>query len=135
MGRAASFDPPDLDTTGILERAALDAGWPGGKTGKKAKTAQLWYERFLELCYDNPGSAPPLLTSEADELWHTHITFTQQYRNYCESILGYYLDHIPNVPRRPPTPAEVAAAKKAYQQWGLAVVRTITPDMIVGCHP
>lgn len=135
MARATGFVPPDLDSTGILARAAADEGWPGGATGKTAQKAELWYDRFLELCYDNPGSAPPLLTSEADQLWHTHITFTQQYTNWCQSILGFYLDHIPNVPRRPPTAAELAAAKKAYSKWGPTVVKTITPDMIVGCHP
>lgn len=135
MGRAATFDPPDLGSTGILARAAADEGWAGGATGKTAKNAELWYDRFLELCYDSPGSSPPLLTHEADLLWHTHITFTQQYTNYCDSILGFYLDHIPNVPRRPPTAAEVAAAKAAYAKFGAAVVKLILPNMIVGCHP
>ena len=135
MGRAAGFAPPDLVTTGVLAQAAANEGWPGGASGTKAKKAVLWYERFLELCYDSPGSSPPLLTAEADLLWHTHITYTQPYTNYCLSILGFYLDHIPNVPRRDPLPAEVAAAKAAYAKWGVAVVRTITPDMIVACHP
>lgn len=135
MGRAASFKAPDLITTGVLQQAADDEGWPGGVKGEQAKKAVLWYGRFLELCYDSPGSSPPLLTPEADKLWHTHITYTQPYANYCDSILGYFLDHIPNVPRRDPTPAEVAAAKKAYAKFGANVVRAITPDMIVACHP
>ena len=131
MGRAAKFVPPDLATTGVLAQAIADFGWSKTTAGK----AETWYDRFLELCYDNPGSAPPLLTTEADQLWHTHITFTQPYANYCNSILGFYLDHIPNVPRRPPTPAEVATAKAAYKKWGAPVTRTITPNMIVQCKP
>ena len=135
MGRAATFSAPDLDTTGVLARAAADCKWKGGAGGKQAKDAEKWYDRFLQLCYENPGSSPPLLTGDADCLWHTHITFTQQYTNWCNSILGYYLDHIPNVPRRDPTADEVAIAKKLYAKFGPAVVRTITPDMIVQCQP
>jgi len=131
MGRAVKFVPPDLATTGILAQAIADHSWSKATAGK----AETWYDRFLELCYDSPGSTPPLLTAEADQLWHTHITFTAQYTNYCQSILGFYLDHIPNVPRRRPTPAEVAAAKAAYAKWGAPVTKTITPDMIVQCKP
>jgi hypothetical protein len=131
MGRAAKFAPPDLATTGVLAQAISDFGWSKATAGK----AETWYDRFLELCYDNPGSTPPLLTTEADKLWHTHITFTQQYTNYCNSILGFYLDHIPDLPRRPPTPAELAAARAAYAKWGIALARTIRPDMIVQCKP
>lgn len=135
MGRASKFSPPDLDTTGVLDQAAADCNWKGGSTGKQAKDAELWYDRFLELCYDHPGSSPPLLTADADCLWHTHITFTQAYSNWCDSILGYYLDHVPNVPRRPPTPDELAVAKKWYAKWGATVTGKISIDMIVGCKP
>lgn len=131
MGRAAKFSPPDLATTGVLAQAISDFGWSKATAAK----AEGWYDRFLELCYDNPGSTPPLLTAEADKLWHTHITFTQQYANYCNSILGFYLDHIPDVPRRPPTPAEVAAARAWYSKWGTTLARTILPNMIVQCKP
>ena len=129
MGRAASFSPPDLDSNGVLQRAMSDNKW--SKT--RADNARTWYEHFLEVCYSYPGAVVHLMTPDADELWHTHITFTRPYRNYCDSILGYYLDHNPVVPRRAPTAAEKQTAAQQYSQW--TATATVLPDMIIQCHP
>ena len=143
MGRASAFVAPDLINTGILDQAVTENGWKQ----PIADQARVWYDRFLELCYDNPGRPVPILTQNADKLWHTHITFTKQYTNYCMAILGFYLDHIPNVPRRAPTPAEVAAARALYAKFDTASASAtasagntasasiITPDMIIQCTP
>lgn len=128
MGRAASFEEPDLVTNGVLDRARKDNKW----SQAQAQTAQEWYGRFLKVCYKYPGSVVHVMTPGADELWHTHITFTHAYRTYCESILGYYLDHNPVVPRRPPTAAEKATAQKQYSEWN---IRAVLPDMMIQCHP
>lgn len=130
MGRAPSWKAPDLDSTGVLKRAMDDNGWDETRAGE----AQKWYERFLQVCYQNPGDVVHLMTADTDELWHTHITFTQAYRAYCTSIFGDYLDHNPFVPRRAPTPAEKKKAQDQYKQWA-AEVRAVLPDMIIQCHP
>ncbi len=32
---------------------------------------------------------------EVDELWHTFILFTKDYREFCQNYLGQFLDHVP----------------------------------------
>lgn len=30
-----------------------------------------------------------------DEMWHTFLLFTAEYRRYCENHYGFYIDHLP----------------------------------------
>ncbi|HEV2140279.1 MAG TPA: hypothetical protein VGT01_03730 [Candidatus Dormibacteraeota bacterium] len=144
MGKAATFRKPNLVSNGVLARARADNKWNKTTTAR----ARTWYERFLEVCYNNRrGARIYLLTAEADKLWHTHITFTRSYRNYCESVLGSFLDHTPVIPRRAPTKAERARARVQYKKWLVAgkgpgaaggaggASAGILPDMIIQCHP
>ena len=126
MGRAAAFVAPDL--SGILERAKSEYKWTGRND---ATEAELWYDRFLQLVWDNPGGVTYMVGDKADQLWHTHISFTTRYRAYCLAIFGFVLDHTPTPNAPPLTAAETAAAIAAYatKGWG-----PIQPDMIVPCH-
>lgn len=114
MGKAAQFQAPDLEETGILDRAAEDWGWKDQAT---RNLAIKWYVAFLEVVYNNPGGRNVLITREADQLWHTHITFTVKYRQYCEAVLGFYLDHTPQERgyRTTVSPKDVEVAKQAYK--------------------
>ena len=116
MGRAKEFFPPDL--TNILESVAFEEKW----TKAEAEEARHWYERFLMLQWADPANEIVVIDRKADLLWHTHITYTLRYRVYCESCLGYFLDHIPLDRPRKPTKAELDAADVAYRRWtkGLA---------------
>lgn len=126
MGKASEFQAPDLIGTGILERAARDWGWKG-QTEKNQ--AAKWYIAFLHVVYNNPGGENVMVTVEADQLWHTHITFTVKYRQYCEAILGFYLDHTPSIypPKR--TAKDVRNARNAYKavtdDWPDITIRVI----------
>ena len=33
-----------------------------------------------------------------DELWHHFLLFTEEYRRFCETYLGYVIPHLPNDP-------------------------------------
>lgn len=113
MGKAAEFQAPDLISTGILDRAAEDWEWKGQVAKNKAMK---WYVAFLNVVYNNPGGRNFIVTREADELWHTHITFTLKYRQYCEAILGFYLEHTPYPQGYPKATAkDVRAAQQAYK--------------------
>ena len=129
MGKAAEFQAPDLIGTGILDRAEKAGGWKGQATRNRAIK---WYVAFLNLVYNNPGGRNFVITEEADQLWHTHITFTVRYRQYCEAILGFYLDHTPDPYPRKPTAKDVRDAKRAYkpltEDWN-----DIRLEMIVNC--
>ncbi len=30
-----------------------------------------------------------------DPFWHNHILFTSEYRSFCDSVIGHYMDHMP----------------------------------------
>jgi hypothetical protein len=36
---------------------------------------------------------PP--SKDVDEFWHNHILDTKKYREDCQAIFGFYLDHYP----------------------------------------
>ncbi|HKC18791.1 MAG TPA: hypothetical protein VKE27_04095 [Candidatus Dormibacteraeota bacterium] len=127
MGRAVAFQPPDL--TDIIDRAAKDWRW----SPTQKKQARVWYERFLELVYDHPGGMVYIITPEADQLWHTHITFTVRYREYCDGILGFYLEHTPDKYAPTPTAKLVAAVKGVYaaKNWPTS---DINSRSLTSCH-
>lgn len=52
-------------------------------------------KRYLILCALNP-TKPYAMRGPIDEFWHTFVTFTTQYFNFCEMVSGRYLHHIPN---------------------------------------
>lgn len=130
MGKAAEFQAPDLIGTGILARAAEDWGWRKGQIASNRATK--WYVGFLNVVYNNPGGRSFIVTREADQLWHTHITFTLKYRQYCEAILGFYLDHTPLTHTLKATAKDVRDAKRAYKgitdDWN-----DITAELLVNC--
>ena len=39
------------------------------------------------------GMLPP--SEEVDEFWHNHILDTRKYKQDCEQIFGFYLEHYP----------------------------------------
>ena len=54
----------------------------------------LEYRRFLGIIAAYPNDRFPI--SEAvDELWHTHILFTRDYRAMSDEIRGEYINHDP----------------------------------------
>lgn len=122
MGRAPQFEAPDL--SGITDRAARDYNWQGNDEA----TAVKWYVAFLALVYKNPGGQNYIVTTQADQLWHTHMTFTVRYRQYCESVLGFFLDHTPLATVPVLTEPEIQAVQAAYQNVG-----KVSPDLIVPC--
>jgi hypothetical protein len=124
MGKAAKFQPPDLEE--VMDRAASQWGWKASQQ----KNAETWYERFLELVYDNPGGAVYLIDNDADKLWHEHITFTVRYRAYCQSVLGFFLEHTPIFPPPKPTKKQLAAAMAMYTKKGWKPKRV----SMVPCH-
>jgi len=129
MPRATQFVEPDL--TGIIERAASDWKWPKNKPNVSAN-AKMWYVAFLHVVYNSPGGRCFIVTDEADDLWHTHMTFSVRYRQWCESILGFYLDHTPALHDVQATQADADAATAAYSQV-LPSAGQIQPDLIKPC--
>jgi hypothetical protein len=121
MAKAASWFAPQIDD--LVEKVGNAKNW-GAPDKQKAHD---WYNHFLEANWNQAGSEINVLNDKADDLWHEHILNTQRYTNYCLACFGYYLDHFPDV-RRKPTKAELDAVQPAYSpNWPV-------PDSIVSCH-
>ncbi|MFZ2253289.1 MAG: glycine-rich domain-containing protein-like [Minisyncoccia bacterium] len=82
---------PAFDLSIVIERVARDH--PDWST-ERLTAAELEYRRYLALCKMEPKTAL-IPTLDADEVWHTHILHTIQYRGDCKSFFGYFLDHAP----------------------------------------
>lgn len=39
--------------------------------------------------------------SEIDDMWHTFLLFTKDYRDFCQQYLGAFIDHCPNISNEP----------------------------------
>ena len=60
----------------------------------EADSAEVEYKRFLTLKkhYPDVSLVPNRLV---DEFWHAHILDTRAYREDCDAVFGFYLDHFP----------------------------------------
>jgi hypothetical protein len=54
------------------------------------------YIAILIINYRN-GKKVEMVGELIDEVWHTFILFTNEYRKFCETIIGEYIHHEPNV--------------------------------------
>lgn len=54
------------------------------------------YIAILIINYRN-GKKVEMVSELVDEVWHTFILFTNEYRKFCETIIGEYIHHEPNV--------------------------------------
>lgn len=51
------------------------------------------YQRFMALCSAYSGIG--MTSSEVDQLWHVHILHTALYAEFCSTIIGHRVDHLP----------------------------------------
>ena len=85
----------NTDLSAVLKRLVVIDGWKI----KHAKAAIEQYKNylFLKIKYRtnySPQQLPP--SYEIDEVWHAHILHTQQYTDFCHSVMGEYLHHHPH---------------------------------------
>lgn len=65
-------------------------------------------QKFLIICAESNDSLAP--STRIDRIWHEFILHTPDYREYCSSRLGAFIDHLPSeVP-------EVAAYERTLSQ-------------------
>lgn len=81
------------------------------------KQAQHLFEQtkmFLIVCSvsDIPFSPSKIL----DEMWHYFVLHTKDYRYFCETHIGFFLDHVPTEPHNRPqtTQAMIELATKIF---------------------
>lgn len=86
----------------IFNFNSLDSGWIEKKlkeqynwSNKRIAQVRQDYIRFLLLHKWFKGEV--LVPSpDIDRFWHSHIIHTKRYREDCERLFGYFLDHTPN---------------------------------------
>jgi len=67
-----------------------------GWTTKQVKEAIEYYGYFLTLCAEYPN-LPIVPCYQVDQVWHTHILFTEKYASDCEKHIGRFIHHLPFV--------------------------------------
>ena len=100
-----------LDLEYILAKAAKDFRW----NDKRAVQAELWYKRFLKLCYLHRRKPVAAISRNADQLWHYHILDTARYQRDSRALFGNYLNHQPRYRRA--TPEEREAFKESLEMY------------------
>ena len=65
-----------------------------GWTEQQALKAIDRYKAFLFVSYLDP-EVLLVPTQEIDRVWHCHILHTRKYRQDCEMLFGYFIDHEP----------------------------------------
>jgi hypothetical protein len=82
-----------LDLSNIRMKLADPEDGHGYQSGELDLMEQE-YRRFLalHLAYPDMDVVP---CKTVDEIWHQHILDTAAYRNDCDEIFGFFLDHFP----------------------------------------
>lgn len=71
-----------------------------------------------------------VLHQGADQLWHTLLIHSADYRKFCQATFGRFVDHTPNHPSRPVPISAVIAGSELYK----AEFGTLDwNDLAVGC--
>jgi uncharacterized protein (TIGR04222 family) len=99
------FDQDDVaDRFGC--RLARENGWSRQYADRVIRE----YKRFVALAVASTHPVTP--SDQVDQAWHLHLLDTQNYRKFCEDVLGRPLDHQPSRGG----PAERAKYIAAYEE-------------------
>jgi uncharacterized protein (TIGR04222 family) len=71
-------------------KLASNQGWSEDKTWRVIAE----YKKFMFLCMTAPNGASP--SSDVDECWHLHLTFTANYAAFCAETSGKFIHHNPS---------------------------------------
>ena len=99
--------------------------WPMGKVAEKlistgcSKTETvdehiLSYKQFMFFHCLYPKTRCGMYSESADEVWHQHILFTQDYEHFCHEIFGRFIHHTPCNVMDPSS-----AALDEYSTWAM----------------
>jgi hypothetical protein len=90
----------------------------GSKENEVQNLEQMFSElkKFLFICSvsDKPVA---MLDDRVDQMWHEFLVFTKEYRDFCQSYLGKFIDHRPNVSTSPTTLGSKWVFEKMYTEY------------------
>jgi hypothetical protein len=89
---------------GMIERALV----PVQSTVHVDDNLVGWVDQGLRQLYSAAVLAPRVAMPSrlVDAAWHSHITYTQEYHHFCQSVFGRYLHHSPESAMSPEAVAE-----------------------------
>ena len=70
------------------------------------------FKEFMVVCAVKPG--PKVTSAALDQMWHTFLLFTKDYRSFCEQYLGMFINHEPFEYAAPDIYLETRAFAKDY---------------------
>lgn len=62
---------------------------------KRAKMHERELRRYLAICALHPSERFPMFP-KVDGAWHAFLLHTKDYRRFCETVAGRFIDHAPN---------------------------------------
>ncbi len=54
------------------------------------------YKKYIAMCIAHPRLNFPI-SKKVDDLWHTHLLFTQDYHKMCQEQAGHFIHHRPKI--------------------------------------
>lgn len=87
--------------SGVIER--IKSKEPFNKmTDPQIKEIVDEFKKFMAIVVINheTGKRVEMVSELVDEIWHTFILFTNEYRKFCDTLVGEYIHHEPNVDSR-----------------------------------
>lgn len=60
-----------------------------------AKVHERELKRYFILCGTYPEELLMMFSPEVDNLWHTFILYTKDYKKFCKEVFGYFMHHCP----------------------------------------
>lgn len=92
----------------LLERFCKDTG----ETRDYALTCFVALKQFMIVCALKPGYK--VTSDPIDQMWHTFLLFTKDYRAFCEEYLGKFINHEPFEQAYPSAYVETRTFAKTY---------------------
>ncbi len=73
----------------VLERYTIDYKFSLADARRNFEA----FKEFMIVCAVKPG--PKVTSGPIDQMWHTFLLFTKDYRAFCEQYLGMFINHEP----------------------------------------
>jgi hypothetical protein len=105
-----------LDLSAVREKATKRHAW----TENQSRVLEAEYRDFLILLAENPGKTISPWSDDLDLFWHEHILDTRRYAKECLWIFGRFIQHDPNIDRRPSHHGETRRTTLALREAQLA---------------
>ncbi|MGJ8694180.1 MAG: glycine-rich domain-containing protein [Thalassotalea sp.] len=101
----------NFDMRKVVERYSRDQSIPIDIAAKH----EVELKRYLALIALNPKTRFGM-RGQIDELWHTFIIFTKEYFDFCKSVGGKYIHHVPETGDAPVSGDDYANMLKKYEE-------------------